>query len=80
MLMGLYKDKVQSIFMGSYILPSADDKKKDQRIKGKGTNKQGKKEREKRSYLSRSTIYLVFDSGASIIRKEEQNYQKGEIC
>jgi hypothetical protein len=26
--MGLYKGKVQSIFMGSYILPSADDKRR----------------------------------------------------
>jgi hypothetical protein len=54
--MGLYKGKVQSIFMGSYILPSADDKKKHQRVK-----REGKKER---GYLSRSTAYLVLDSGA----------------
>jgi hypothetical protein len=59
---GLYKGKVQSIFTGYYILPSADDKKKDQRIKGKGTNK--KREKKRRSYLSRSTAYLVLDSGA----------------
>jgi hypothetical protein len=26
--MGLYKGKVQSIFTGSYILPSADDKRR----------------------------------------------------
>jgi hypothetical protein len=26
--MGLYKDQVQNIFTGSYILPSADDKRK----------------------------------------------------
>jgi hypothetical protein len=26
--MGLYKSKVQNIFTGSYILPSADDKRK----------------------------------------------------
>jgi hypothetical protein len=26
--MGLYKGKVQNIFTGSYILPSADDKRK----------------------------------------------------
>jgi hypothetical protein len=46
--MGLYKGKVQSIFTGSYILPSADDKKKDQRIKGKGMNKKEKKGRKKK--------------------------------
>jgi hypothetical protein len=41
--MGLYKGEVQSIFAGSYILPSADEKKKrDQRIKGEGTNKKEK--------------------------------------
>jgi hypothetical protein len=34
--------------MGSYILPSADDKKKDQRIKGEGTNK---KEREEKKVI-----------------------------
>jgi hypothetical protein len=37
--MGLYKGKVQHTFTGSYILPSADDKGKDERIKGEGTKK-----------------------------------------
>jgi hypothetical protein len=59
--MGLYKGKVQSICMGSYILPSADDKKKHQRIKRNGTYK---KKREEKSYLSRSIAYLVLDLGA----------------
>jgi hypothetical protein len=58
--MGLYKGKVQNMFTGSYMLPSADDKRKDQRIKGEGT----RKNKERRSYLSRSTAYLVLDSGA----------------
>jgi hypothetical protein len=58
--MGLYKSKVQIIFAGSYMLPSAADKRKDQRIKGKGT----RENKERRSYLSRSTAYLVLDSGA----------------
>jgi hypothetical protein len=62
--MGLCKGKVQSIFTGSYILPSADDKKKHQRIKGEGTYKKKEKEKRKRGYLSRSTTYLVLDSGA----------------
>jgi hypothetical protein len=60
--MGLYKGKVQTIFTGSYILPSADDKRRIQRIKGEGTNK--KERGKKRSYLSRSTAYLVLDLGA----------------
>jgi hypothetical protein len=57
--MGLYKGKVQHIFTGSYILPSADDKGK--------INVSREKVQEKkrgRSYLTRSTAYLVLDSGA----------------
>jgi hypothetical protein len=51
--MGLYKGKVQHIFTGSYILPSADDKGK--------INVSREKVWEKKSYLSRSTTYLVLD-------------------
>jgi hypothetical protein len=59
--MGLYKGKVQSIFMGSYILPSAYEKK--------GSTYQGRRyeqkiERGKKGYLSRITAYLILDSGA----------------
>jgi hypothetical protein len=62
-LMVLYKGKVQSIFAGSYILPSADDKRRINVSREKVcTNK--KRERGKKSYLSRSTAYLVLDSGA----------------
>jgi hypothetical protein len=57
--MGLYKGKVQNIFMGSYILPSADDKRK---INASREKVRGK-EKKKRSYLSRSTAYFVLDSG-----------------
>jgi hypothetical protein len=39
--------------------------KKDQRIKKK----------KMRKYLSRSIVYLVFDSGACVIRKEEKNHK-----
>jgi hypothetical protein len=58
-LMGLYKGQVQNIFTGSYILPSADDKRKINVSREKVREK-----RERRSYLSRSTSYLVLDSGA----------------
>jgi hypothetical protein len=58
--MGLYKGKIQNIFTGSYMLPSIDDKRKINVSKKKV---QGKN-RERRSYLSRSTAYLVLDSGA----------------
>jgi hypothetical protein len=57
--MGLYKGKVQHIFTGSYILPSADDKGK---INVSREKIWGKKKR--RSYLSRSIAHLVLDSGA----------------
>jgi hypothetical protein len=56
--MGLYKGKVQNIFTDSYMLPRADDKRKIKKVRGK------KRERERRSYLSRSTSYLILDSGA----------------
>jgi hypothetical protein len=55
--MALYKVKVQHIFTGSYILPSADDKGKINVSREKVRKKRG-------SYLSRSTAYLVLDSGA----------------
>jgi hypothetical protein len=58
--MGLYKGTVQHIVTGSYMLPSADDKKKVQRVKREGM----RKNKERRSYLSRSTSYLVLDLGA----------------
>jgi hypothetical protein len=42
------------------MLPSADDKRKINVSKGEGT----RKNKERRSYLSRSKAYLVLDSGA----------------
>jgi hypothetical protein len=69
--MDLWRGKVQSIFMGFYILPRADDRKKHQRIKRKDTYKKREK---KGKYLSRSIAYLVLDSGAYVIRKEEKNH------
>jgi hypothetical protein len=58
--MGLYKGKVQHIFTGSYILPSADNKGKINVSREKIREKKEKR----RSYLSRSTAYLVLHSGA----------------
>jgi hypothetical protein len=59
--MGLCKGKVQSIFTGSYILPSA----KDKRSISVSREKVHKKEREwEKSYLLRRTAYLVLDLGA----------------
>jgi hypothetical protein len=50
--MGPYKGKVQHIFMSSYILPNADDK---------GKINVSREKVWKKSYLSRSTTYLVLD-------------------
>jgi hypothetical protein len=61
--MGLYKGKVQSIFTGPYILPSADKKEREKRGKKVSREKVRTKNiyGKKRSYLSRSTKYLVLD-------------------
>jgi hypothetical protein len=66
--MGLCRSKVQSISTGFYILPRADDKEASTYQKKKIRKKRGGK------YLSRSTAYLVLDSGAYVIRKEEKNH------
>jgi hypothetical protein len=60
--MGLYKSKVQSIFMGSYILPSADDKR---RINAS---------REKLSIKKRK--YLVWDSGGFTHKKKKSRISR----
>jgi hypothetical protein len=70
--MGLCGGKAQNIFMGFLIFPTADDKE--------GSTYQElryvrKRIREMRKYLSRSTVNLVFDSGACVIRKEEKNHK-----
>jgi hypothetical protein len=51
--------------------------KKDQRIKKKDTYEKEEERGNKKmgKYLSRSTVYLVFDSGAYVIRKEEKNHK-----
>jgi hypothetical protein len=67
--MGLCRGKVQSIFIGFYILPRADDKEASTYQEKRYVQK-----KEKRKYLSRSTSYLVLDSGAYIIWKEEKNH------
>jgi hypothetical protein len=66
--MGLRRGKVQSISMGFYILPRADDKRSINVLREKIRTK--KKRRGK--YLS-STMYLVLDSGAYVIRKGEKS-------
>jgi hypothetical protein len=49
--------------------------KKHQRIKKKDTYKKRRERKQKTmgKYLLRSTAYLVLDSGAYVIRKEEKN-------
>jgi hypothetical protein len=65
--MGLWRGKVQSISTGFYILPRADDKEASTYQEKRYVQKKGK-------YLSRSTAYLILDSGAYVIRKKEKNY------
>jgi hypothetical protein len=76
-LMGLYKGTVQNIVTGSYMLPSANDKRKIRVFKREST----RKNKERRSYLSGSTALPRFGLGglSHIRKKEEKNYQKGEI-
>jgi hypothetical protein len=68
--MGLCKGKVQSISMVFYILPRADDKEASTYQEKRYVQKK----REGKKYLSRGTAYLVLDSGAYVIRKEEKNH------
>jgi hypothetical protein len=68
--MGLRRGKVQSISTGFYILPRADDKEASTYQEKRYVQKKGKKGK----YLSRSTAYLILDSGAYVIRKEEKNH------
>jgi hypothetical protein len=70
--MGLCRSKVQSISMGFYILPEQTIKK-HQRFKRKDTYKK-REEKKGGKYLLRSIEYLVLDSGAYVIRKEEKNH------
>jgi hypothetical protein len=73
--MGLYKGKVQNIFTGSYILPSADDKRK---INVSREKVRAKKIQEKKSYLSRSTAYLVFGLGGLSHQKRREELPEGQ--
>jgi hypothetical protein len=70
--MGLWRGKVQSISTGFYILPRADDKEASTYQEKRYVQK--KEQKKKGKYLSRSTAYLVLDSGAYVIRKEENNH------
>jgi hypothetical protein len=73
--MGLWRGKVQSIFMGFYILPRADDKEASTYQEKRYIQKKEREETKKvGKYLLRSTAYLVLDSGAYVIRKEEKNH------
>jgi hypothetical protein len=64
--MGLCKLKVQSTSTGFYILPKAEDKEAT-------TWQQQRYVQKAEKYLSRSTMHLVIDSGAHIIRKSRVN-------
>jgi hypothetical protein len=55
--MGLYKGKVQSIFMHSYILPSADDKRRINISREKVRTKRERKiKKKKKLYIKKYSI------------------------
>jgi hypothetical protein len=60
--------------MGFYILPRADDKEASTYQRKRIHTKKKREEIKNRKYLSRSAAYLILDSGACIIRKEEKNH------
>jgi hypothetical protein len=64
--MGLCRSKVQSISTGFYILPRADDKEASTYQEKRYVQKKGGK------YLSRSTAYLVLDSGGLRHKKRRE--------
>jgi hypothetical protein len=73
--MGLYKGTVQNIVTGSYMLPSADDKRKVNVSKEKV---RGKTKREEVIYQeAQHTSFWTW--GLKLYKKEKKNYQKGEI-
>jgi hypothetical protein len=71
--MGLRRGRVQSISTGFYILPRACDKEASMYQEKRYVQKRERKEK-KGKYLLRSATYLVLDSGAYVIRKEEKNH------
>jgi hypothetical protein len=64
--MGLRRGRFQSTSTGFYILPRADDKEIS-------TCQEKRYMQKVEKYLSRSTTYLIMDSGAHVMRKEEKN-------
>jgi hypothetical protein len=71
--MGHCRGKVQSISRGFYILPRVDDKEASMYQEKRYVQKKEEKNKGGK-YLSRSTAYLILDSGAYVIRKEEKNH------
>jgi hypothetical protein len=65
--MGLRRGKVQSTSTGLCILPRADDKEAS-------TYQEKRYVQKVEKYLSRSTTYLVMDSEAHVMRKEEKSH------
>jgi hypothetical protein len=72
--MGLYKGTVQNIVTGSYMLPSADDKRKINVSKEKV---RGKTKREEVIYQEAQHTSF-WTPGLKSYKKEKKNHQKGE--
>jgi hypothetical protein len=71
--MGLYKGKVQRVCTGSYILPSADDKRRFSVSRQMVRTKKGKK-----VIYQEAQAYLILDLGASVINKRREKIIKCE--
>jgi hypothetical protein len=69
--MGLYKGKVQSIFTGSYILPSADDKRSINVSKEKVRTK---KERKKKRLSIKKHSVPHFGLGGLCYKKKKRRF------
>jgi hypothetical protein len=86
--MGLYKGKVQNIFTGSYILPSADDKRKINVSREKVREKKEKKLSIKKHSIPRFGLGGLshkkrreeLSEGRNMSTKIEKIQYVGQIC
>jgi hypothetical protein len=75
--MGLYKGKVHSIFMGSCILPSADDKRRLNVSREKVRTKKRKKERKQKKLSTKKHNIPSFGLGGLSHKKRRAELPEG---
>jgi hypothetical protein len=71
-LMGLYKGKVQNIFAGSYILPSADDKRNINISREKVQAKKDRGKKKKKLSIKKNNISCSGLGGLSHKKRREE--------